>query len=647
MGGIFRLTTNGVVKAIYSFRENVDGAYPQCLVYGQDGNLYGSTFSGGTNDLGSIFRCTTNGQVTPVYSFTGEADGQYPQITLMQAADGNLYGTAFFYGNTYFGGTNTLYGNIFRLSTNGVYTNLYQFSGPIDGANPQGGLLAASDGLFYGVTSAGGGDTNGTLFSSPIYTSPVNDNFANRSTLAGFATGYNIAATGETREPAAGGGVTNVNNTVWWTWTAPNNGPVSILTAGSTFDTILDVYAGSTISNLSLVTSNLITVLDTEVNTNLLANAGITNRVNFTATAGTHYQIQVSGLSSGTIAIAAQTTALKVVSVTPLSTNADGSIPFNAQIQIGNSGAITPGPLQLEVLAHAGFSYNTEPPNGPPDSSLIPADRVLTNYTLSQPATVAPGAVTNLLISGICPGLTLIKQFPGDQTNTLGFGWGVFVVLNEQFGTNWFFDDNALVLYGKWPVVPTNPGPQAGVVRLNPSVNGSTPVFQSAQINGPLTVTQNSASNYFGTANFVNGSTVVPVYFTNTAWSSSRFSITTNGVFQAGSVTTNTPVTLTAAYAYTYYGQSITNTSQLSVLVTPSALPSLSGSASLADHSFTFTVKSLPGTKYVLQAATNLLAPVNWVPLATNFTDTNGVWTYVDLGAITRPQRYYRAKLAP
>ncbi len=641
-GTIFRVTTNGAVTALYSFTGGADGSYPECITAGTDGNLYGVTFSGGNFGDGAIFRFSTNGHLTPVYSFTGGADGANPEASLMQSPDGNLYGVAYFNGNTYFGGTSTQYGSIYRVTTNGTYTGLYEFSGTNDGANPQGTPLLATDGNFYGTTSAGGKQNNGSIFSFQLFPPPPNDNFSNRIQLAGLSSGFNVGGTIEPKEPAPGGGLITVTNSVWWTWTAPTNGPVSILTAGSSFNTIIDAYTGTALSNLVCIASNLTTVLDEQVNTNLINSAGLSNRVSFTASAGGHYQIQVSGINPGTINIAAQTTALKIVSVTPLSTNSDGSIPFTAVVQVGNSGLIKPGPLQVEVLAHAGYSYNTEPPDGPPDSSLIPPDEVLTNYNLANPSTVAPGATTNITISGVCPAPTTMKEFEFDPTNTLGIGWGIFAVLNEQYDTNWFFDDNALVFYGTWPTVGTNQGPQAGVIRLNPGVGGSTPVFKSAQINGPSTVNQNSTNSYYGTANFVNGTSPVPVNFTNTAWNASRFFIT-NGSFQVGSVVTNTPVTLTVLYSYNYYGQAITNTNHVTILVLKSSSPSLSASAILANHSFAFTLNSLPSTKFILQAATNLTAPVTWTPLATNTTDANGVWSYVDLGATNRPRRFYRA----
>jgi len=189
-------------------------------------------------------------------------------------------------------------------------------------------------------------------------------------------------------------------------------------------------------------------------------------------------------------------------------------------------------------------------------------------------------------------------------------------------------------------------GPSQGVTRLNPGVGGSTPVFQSAHINGSQIVNQNSLNNYFGTANFVNGATPIAVNFTNTAWSASLFSIT-NGLFQTGSVATNTPVTLSVLYSYIYYGLSITNTNQYSVLVLKSPVPSLGSSVVLTNHTFSLTLNTLPSSKYVIEAATNLTKPVTWSPLATNTTDISGNWSFTDPGASNRPTRYYRARSSP
>jgi uncharacterized repeat protein (TIGR03803 family) len=157
-GAVFRVTTNGVVTPLYSFTNGVDGADPVAgLVQASDGNLYGTTMIGGTNNYGGIFRITTNGLFTPLYSFTDGHDGAYPEAALVQANDGNLYGTA------YEGGTNG-YGTIIRITTSGSFTSPYSFADGHDGANPFAGLVQASNGNLYGTALGGGTNADGTVF---------------------------------------------------------------------------------------------------------------------------------------------------------------------------------------------------------------------------------------------------------------------------------------------------------------------------------------------------------------------------------------------------------------------------------------------------------------------------------------------------
>jgi hypothetical protein len=86
---------------------------------------------------------------------------------------------------------------------------------------------------------------------------PVNDGFANRLLLTGtnaMATGSNVGATREPGEPNHAGNAGGAS--VWWSWTAPSSGPVFLSTAGSGFNTLLAVYAGSSVSTLTAVASN-------------------------------------------------------------------------------------------------------------------------------------------------------------------------------------------------------------------------------------------------------------------------------------------------------------------------------------------------------------------------------------------------------
>ncbi len=123
---------------------------------------------------------------------------------------------------------------------------------------------------------------------SELGAAPVNDAFANRIVLSGTnitVTGSTVGATKEPGEPyhagAAGGA------SVWWSWTAPREGTVTISTAGSSFDTVLGVYTGATVSALTEVASN-----DDDPNSTAL-----TSKVVFDVVPLTTYQIAVDGYS--------------------------------------------------------------------------------------------------------------------------------------------------------------------------------------------------------------------------------------------------------------------------------------------------------------------------------------------------------------
>jgi uncharacterized repeat protein (TIGR03803 family) len=155
-GTVFRVTTNGGLTTLHSFTSS-DGSEPVAgLLRSADGNFYGTTSAGGSAGLGTVFKMTTNGTLTTLHSFNGANDGSNPSASVVQGSDGNLYGT------TASGGPHGD-GTVFTISTNGAFTNLYSFSGP-DGSTPYSALVQASDGSFYGTTSAGGPADAGTIF---------------------------------------------------------------------------------------------------------------------------------------------------------------------------------------------------------------------------------------------------------------------------------------------------------------------------------------------------------------------------------------------------------------------------------------------------------------------------------------------------
>ena len=154
-GTIYKTTPSGGLTTLYTFTGGSDGSQPYAkLMQGSDGNFYGTTSAGGdaTGD-GTVFKTTPAGGLTTLYTFTGGNDGSQPQAGLVQGSDGNFYGT------TTYGGTDGD-GTIFKLTPAGRLTTLYTFTGGSDGSYPVAGLTQGSDGNFYGMASAGG-DANG------------------------------------------------------------------------------------------------------------------------------------------------------------------------------------------------------------------------------------------------------------------------------------------------------------------------------------------------------------------------------------------------------------------------------------------------------------------------------------------------------
>lgn len=161
-GTAFQITPAGKLTTIHSFCAQancVDGGTPTGLVQGSDGNFYGTTSFGGTSAFGTVFKLTPAGKLTTLHNFcpSGDGnncpDGRNPSGGLIQASNGNFYGT------TYEGGVNGyLGGTIFEITPAGTLTTLYSFCSRTncsDGDGPYG-LIQASNGNFYGQTYAGG-----------------------------------------------------------------------------------------------------------------------------------------------------------------------------------------------------------------------------------------------------------------------------------------------------------------------------------------------------------------------------------------------------------------------------------------------------------------------------------------------------------
>jgi uncharacterized repeat protein (TIGR03803 family) len=157
-GTVFRMSLSGLFTTVYNFAGGSDGSNPHAaLIQATDGNFYGTTQFGGTSNRGTLFGMTAGGVITVRYSFTGGFDGAYPYAPLIQAADGNLYGTCY-------AGDIATFGRVFKSTLSGVVTVMHTFVNGADGASPLSALVQAGDGNFYGTTHLGGAANVGTLF---------------------------------------------------------------------------------------------------------------------------------------------------------------------------------------------------------------------------------------------------------------------------------------------------------------------------------------------------------------------------------------------------------------------------------------------------------------------------------------------------
>ena len=168
-GTVFSLTAHGGLTTLYNFCSQsgcADGAVPNSLVLGTDGNFYGVASQGGAMNRGTFFKMTPAGQLVTLYSFCSQpgcADGSAPW-SLIQATDGNFYGIAV-------GATGPDSGTIFEITPSGSLTVLHTFCNSggacTDGWLPSNtGLFQHTNGAFYGTVSKGGNLTNaGTAFS--------------------------------------------------------------------------------------------------------------------------------------------------------------------------------------------------------------------------------------------------------------------------------------------------------------------------------------------------------------------------------------------------------------------------------------------------------------------------------------------------
>jgi len=276
-GTVFKITTGGTLSTLYSFcslPSCTDGASPDAgLIQATDGNFYGTTVNGGAYTYGTVFKITTGGTLTTLHSFCAQVnggghctDGANPHAPLIQAANGNLYGT------TNQGGANGD-GAVFEITTAGTFTLLHSFAGT-DGMAPWGGVIQAANGNFYGTTQSGGASGNGTIFNMTAA--------GKLTTLHSFDGTHGSQPLGWLVQAANGTfyGTTEYGGT-------HNQGTVFKMTSGGTITTLYSFCAQAGCADGAIGDAGL--VLATDGNLYGLANGGGAN------SAGTIYKLTTGG----------------------------------------------------------------------------------------------------------------------------------------------------------------------------------------------------------------------------------------------------------------------------------------------------------------------------------------------------------------
>ena len=174
-GAVYQLklkNSSFVFNPLYSFAGGSDGANPEPrVIFGPDGALYGTTLYAGAG-YGTVFKLQPPATAckaalcpwakTELYQFEGDPDGAFPGYGDLIFYQGNIYGT------TYNGGYSTgLGGTVYEMTPVGkgwTESVLYRFSGSPDGQLPANAVIFDSAGNLYSTTEEGGLSNAGTVF---------------------------------------------------------------------------------------------------------------------------------------------------------------------------------------------------------------------------------------------------------------------------------------------------------------------------------------------------------------------------------------------------------------------------------------------------------------------------------------------------
>jgi uncharacterized repeat protein (TIGR03803 family) len=157
LGAVIKINLSDNISIVLHSFSGTDGSYPGGgLTLATNGNYYGTTVMGGTNNFGVLYSITTAGTLTVLHNFAGGSDGEYPYGPPIQATDGNFYGATSGTPDSSNGAT------IYKLTSTGVYSVIFTFSESTTGVGVYG-LVQGSDGDLYAPANADGAYNAGTI----------------------------------------------------------------------------------------------------------------------------------------------------------------------------------------------------------------------------------------------------------------------------------------------------------------------------------------------------------------------------------------------------------------------------------------------------------------------------------------------------
>ena len=154
-GTVFKISAGThTFSTVVSFAGTSNGAQPYSTLYiDGSGNIFGTTYTGGANNDGTVFEIAAGTTTISTLVVFNGTNGDDPKAGLVEDANGNLFGT------TYGGGTNGD-GTVFEIAAGtDNFTTLVEFAGISNGSDPEGALALDSSGDLFGTTSAGGSGT--------------------------------------------------------------------------------------------------------------------------------------------------------------------------------------------------------------------------------------------------------------------------------------------------------------------------------------------------------------------------------------------------------------------------------------------------------------------------------------------------------